>query len=96
MEQMTIDGKPVVKAINLRCFQVDEHDYYAAADEVDALRLHCELTGIDPDEVDSCTEVVGDLLDKPWQEEDKPGVAVGTLRQWLAEAKEPAWLAGTE
>ena len=42
------------------------------------------------------TDYVGELLDKPWQEEDQPGVVVGTLRQWLAEAKEPGWLAGTE
>ncbi|HDS1678916.1 TPA: hypothetical protein QEM39_000384 [Pseudomonas putida] len=96
MEQLTIDGNPVEKTINLRCFRVDDHDYYAAADEAEALRLHSDLTGIDCEEVDSCTEVVGELLDKPWQEEDKPGVSVGTLRQWLAEAREPGWLAGTE
>ncbi|PKF24773.1 hypothetical protein [Pseudomonas hunanensis] len=96
MEQLTIDGKPVEKTISLRCFQVDDHDYYAAIDEDEARRLHCDLNELESSDVDSCTEVIGELLDKPWQEEDQPGVVVGTLRQWLAEAKEPAWLAGTE
>ncbi|WP_164090821.1 hypothetical protein, partial [Stenotrophomonas maltophilia] len=81
--------------ISLRCFQVDDHDYYAAVDEDEARRLHCDLNELESSDVDSCTEVIGELLDKPWQEEDQPGVVVGTLRQWLAEAKEPAWLAGT-
>lgn len=90
MEQLTIDGKPVEKTISLRCFQVDDHDYYAAADEAEARRLHCDLNELESSDVDSCTEVVGELLDKPWQEEDQPGVVVGTLRQWLTEAKEPA------
>ena len=36
MEQLTIDGNPVEKTINLRCFRVDDHDYYAAADEAEA------------------------------------------------------------
>lgn len=96
MEQLTLDGNPIVKQLNLRCFQVDDHDFYAAADEDEARRLHCELSEIDSSEIDDCREVVGELLDKPWQEEDKPGIAAGTLRQWLSEAKEPGWLAGTE
>lgn len=46
MEQLTIDGNPVEKTINLRCFRVDDHDYYAAADEAEALRLHLSLIHI--------------------------------------------------
>ncbi|WP_200968103.1 hypothetical protein [Pseudomonas aeruginosa] len=68
MEQLTIDGKPVEKTISLRCFQVDDHDYYAAVDEDEARRLHCDLNELESSDVDSCTEVIGELLDKPWQE----------------------------
>ncbi|HHH9443026.1 TPA: hypothetical protein ACP32N_005014 [Pseudomonas aeruginosa] len=96
MEQLTIDSNPVVKALNLRCYQIDDTCFYAANDEAQARELHCEVMGLEDDEIDDCIEVTGELLDKPWQEEDQPGVVVGTLRQWLAEAKAPCPLADTE
>jgi len=96
MEQMTFDGEPSVKQLSLRCFQVDDHDYYAATDEAAARQLHCDLNELGASDIDYCREVVGDLLDKPWQDEDNPGVVAGTLRQWLAEATAPGWLSGTE
>ena len=35
-------------------------------------------------------------LDKQWVDEDPPHAECGCLRQWLAEAKEPTYLIGTE
>ncbi|WP_017519977.1 hypothetical protein ACQCLI_32080 (plasmid) [Pseudomonas nitroreducens] len=96
MEQLTLDGQPVVKTLALRCYLINDTCYYAAGDETEARQLHRDIHEVEEDEIDECVEVVGDLLDKPWQEEDKPGVFVGTLRQWLAEAKEPTPLADTE
>lgn len=95
-EQLTLDGEPVVKQLNLKVFCVDEHDYYAAETPEQAIAFHVEMMGGDP-EIDSdcdCEEVTGDLLDKPWVDEDK--APLGTLREWLAEAKGVEWLTGTE
>ena len=95
-EQLTLDGDPVVKQLQLRVFCVDENDYYAASSPEEAIAFHVEMFGGDP-ETDSdceCEEVTGDLLDKPWVDEDK--APLGTLREWLAEAKGTEWLSGTE
>ena len=93
-EQMTIDGHPVIK--QLRVFVVEEHDYYASSNADEAISLHAETGERDIDDVDpdDCEEVTGDLLDKPWVDED--GSPLGTLRQWLSAAKGPEWLTGTE
>ncbi|WP_439878897.1 hypothetical protein [Pseudomonas prosekii] len=94
IEQMTLDGQPIVK--QLRVFVVEDNDYYAAIDADEAIRLHAEINERDVDDVDAadCQEVVNDLLDKPWADED--GAPLGTLRQWLSDAKDPEWLSGTE
>jgi len=93
-EQMTLDGQPIVK--QLRVFIVEEHDYYAASTAEEAIRLHADIHERDVDDVDpsDCEEPAGALLDKPWVDED--GQPLGTLREWLAEAKGPEWLTGTE
>lgn len=93
-EQLTIDGQPQVKL--LRVFIVDEHDYYAASTAEEAIALHadqaeCDIADIDPR---GCEEATGEILDKPWVDEDH--APLGTLREWLAEAKGPEWLTGTE
>lgn len=95
-EQLTLDGEPVVKQMILKVFIVDDHDYYAAETAEQAIAFHVEMIGGDP-ESDSdcdCEEVTGDLLDKQWVDEDK--APLGTLREWLAEAKGVEWLTGTE
>ncbi|HHX6290033.1 TPA: hypothetical protein ACVGJS_003619 [Pseudomonas aeruginosa] len=96
MEQLTLDGQPVVKTLDLRCYLINDTSYYAAGNETEARQLHCEVHEIEDDEIEECVEVLGEELDKPWQEEDRPGVIVGTLRQWLADAKGPSPLADTE
>lgn len=93
-EQMTLDGQPIAK--QLRVFIVEEYDYYAASTTEEAIHLHAEMCERDIDDVDAndCEEVTGDLLDKPWVDED--GEPLGTLREWLSQAKGPEWLTGTE
>lgn len=94
-EQLTLDGQPVQKAVTLHCYVVDDLDFYAATSAEEAKRLHCELNEYDEEDVDDCCLVVGALLDKQWIDEDNREPC-GTLRQWLAEATEPGWIAGTE
>lgn len=93
-EQMTLDGEPIVKQLSV--FVVEEHDYYAACTAEEAMRLHADMSERDIDDVDAndCEQVTGELLDKPWADED--GELLGTLRQWLTQAKGPEWLTGTE
>ncbi|WP_287030009.1 hypothetical protein [Pseudomonas sp. UBA6310] len=92
-EQLTLDGEPVQKL--LHCYIVGEHDYYAASTPEEALQKHADMLECDVEDLDDeCEEVTGELLDKPWQDDD--GVPLGTLRQWLAEATGPEWLSGTE
>ncbi|MBG6289486.1 hypothetical protein I5I61_18690 [Pseudomonas nitroreducens] len=91
-EQLTLDGQPVVQ--KLRVFCVDESDYYAASTYEEAIAKHAEMLGCDPDDIDNCQEVTGPLLDEQWVDEDK--APLGTLREWLAEAKGVEWLTGTE
>ncbi|MDU9398070.1 hypothetical protein [Pseudomonas sp. zfem003] len=80
----------------LRCFWIDDHDFYAAHDEAEARRLHCEMCGLEDSDIDDCVLVVGAMLDIQWCGEEDPEKPIGTLRQWLAEATEPCWLSGTE
>jgi hypothetical protein len=94
-EQLTLDGKPIEKTITMHCYLVGDHDYYAATSGDEAERLHLDLLGLDDDEREEAQLVIGELLDKPWVDEDTREPC-GTLRQWLAEATEPGWLAGTE
>lgn len=93
-EQLTLDGEPVIK--QLRVFVVEEHDYYAASTAEEAIAKHAETVGCDIECIDpiDCEEVVGGMLDKPWVDEDC--APLGTLREWLAKAKGPEWLTGTE
>jgi hypothetical protein len=93
-EQLTLDSQPVVK--QLRVFIVDEHDYYAASTAEEAIALHADMVECDTGDLDpsDCEEATGDILDKPWVDEDR--APLGTLREWLAEAKGPEWLTGTE
>ncbi len=37
-----------------------------------------------------------EMLDMRWCEEGQPSKDAGSLREWLAEAKEPGWLNGSE
>ncbi|MAB96965.1 MAG: hypothetical protein CMK71_02705 [Pseudomonadaceae bacterium] len=90
-EQMTLDGQPVQKLLHV--FVIGEHDYYSASTPEEAVALHCEMNDCEIGD-DDCEEVTGELLDKPWTDED--GAPLGTLRQFLAEAKGPEWLTGTE
>ena len=93
-EQLTLDGQPIIK--QLRVFIVEEHDYYAASSVEEARALHAEMVERELEDVDEsdCEEAVGDILDKQWVDDD--GEPLGTLRQWLSEAKSPGWLTGTE
>lgn len=93
-EQMTLDGQPIVK--QLRVFIVEDNDYYAASTAEEAITLHAAMCERDIEDVDAndCEEAVGDVLDKPWVDEDS--APLGTLNQWLSEAKGPEWLTGTE
>ncbi|WP_205300067.1 hypothetical protein [Pantoea sp. Tr-811] len=82
----------------LRCYQVGESDWFAATSAEQALELMREIVGDedwDPEdyEVELTSEA---LLDKRWREEDEPDEDAGSLREWLAEAKEPRWIGGTE
>lgn len=80
----------------LKCYAVGDYDYVAANDdEAEAVRLMNEMCGEGSYEPDEVCEVVGSLLDTPWQDEDTKE-PVGTLRGWLAEATEPKYLCGTE
>jgi len=95
-EQLTLDGEPSVKAHNLNVYQVGDHDYYAANSAAEAEQLHLDVNELDEVDRESAQLVSDEVLDKPWQEEDQPGVAAGTLREWLSEATQPCWLSGTE
>jgi len=94
-EQLTPNGQPVEKAHNLSCYLVGDHDYFAANSAREAEQMYLDINELDEEDREVAQLVAGALLDTQWVEEDtkEPG---GTLRQWLAEATEPCWLAGTE
>ncbi|MEG0868982.1 MAG: hypothetical protein RSD49_01425 [Hafnia sp.] len=77
----------------LRCFQVGDCDWFAATSPEQALELMRELVGYD-DEY-SVVLASEDTLDCRWREADESDVDAGSLREWLAAATEPGWLAGT-
>ncbi|MNO07369.1 hypothetical protein D3C81_2295280 [compost metagenome] len=53
-----------------------------------------ELVGDEEEyDVELTTE---EMLDARWREEDEPDKDAGSLREWLAEAKGPCWIGGTE
>ncbi len=82
----------------LRCYQVGDYDWFAATSPEQALELMREIVG-DEDWDASDYEVTlssDELLDKRWREEDEPDKDAGSLREWLADAKEPGWLNGIE
>lgn len=82
----------------LRCYQVGDYDWFAATSPEQALELMREIVGDeDWDAGDHAVTLSSDeLLDKRWREEDEPDKDAGSLREWLAEAKEPGWLNGIE
>lgn len=83
----------------LLCFKVGDQDWVAAQNPAQALAVLAEHNGdwlhenSDDYDVELCSEAE---LDQQWQDEDDPGVSVGCLRQWLAQATEPCYLNGTE
>jgi len=81
--------------IQMSCYVVDDHDYYAACSAEQAKKMHMYSCQFDEDDIDDVCLVVGSLLDTVWFDEESQE-PVGSLRQWLAEATEPCWIAGTE
>jgi hypothetical protein len=81
--------------MNLNCYLVGDHDYYAAESANQAKQLHMEMNGLDFDEISDVSLVVGELLETQWVDEDTKEPC-GTLRKLLSEAKVPCWIAGTE
>lgn len=82
----------------LACYSVGDCDYVAARDGDEARAV---LAAVNGDEVENYEDwdvelVHGAGLDRPWCDEDDRTKIVGTLREWLAAATEPTWLAGTE
>lgn len=83
-----------IQPARLRCYQVGDSDWFAATSPEHALELMQELVGDDEEyEVALAGE---DELDERWGDEEEPDKDAGSLREWLAAAKEPDWLAGTE
>ena len=83
----------------LLCYQVGDQDWVAAQNPEQALAVLAEHNGdwLHENTEDYDVVLTGDSeLDQQWQDEDAPGVPVGSLRQWLAEATEPCYLNGTE
>ncbi|WP_183133489.1 type IV pilus biogenesis protein PilI [Pseudomonas cannabina] len=82
-----------VRPLGLRCYQVGDSDWFAATCPEQALELMREQVGDDEEyEVELTTQT---MLDARWREEDEPDKDAGSLREWLAEAKEPGWIGGT-
>lgn len=101
-----IDGAMKSKSYTFRyddgpllCFKVGDQDWVAAQNPAQALAVLAEHNGdwlhenSDDYDVALCSEAE---LDQQWQDEDDPGVSVGSLRQWLSEATEPCYLNGVE
>jgi len=82
----------------LKCYAVGDCDWVAAFDEAGARRVLEEMNGEESGAYgDWEVELVSDeWLDKPWCDEDDRTKIVGTLREYLAAATEPTYLAGTE
>ncbi|HDU2625769.1 TPA: hypothetical protein ACP3ZG_000603 [Pseudomonas aeruginosa] len=87
------------ETLPLKVFIVADHEWYAAHSAAHALELHHALSG----EIDESLTVEFDVseasetqLDTPWANEEQPGIAIGTAREWLASKTEPGWLTGTE
>lgn len=78
----------------LQCYQVGDFDWFAAFSPEQALELMHEEQG-DAEEY-SVVQSTDAQLDERWGVQDEPGVDGGCLREWLAAAVEPGWLAGTE
>ncbi|MFJ7794519.1 hypothetical protein [Pseudomonas sp. NPDC096950] len=82
----------------LGCYQVGDYDWFAATSPEQALELMREIADEedwDPSDY-KVTLASDEMLDKRWREEDEPDKDVGSLREWLAEAKEPGWINGIE
>lgn len=84
----------------LKVFECDDSDIFAARDADEAVRLWREMVGED-EELESGypREWTDEELDKRVQafdEDERPIEGETTsAREWLAEATEPGWLAGS-
>ena len=81
----------------LQCYQVGTCDWFAATSPEHAQELMCVIFGELADGIDEFgAELVSEaMLDKRWVVAGEPSEG-GSLREWLAAAKEPGWLGGTE
>jgi hypothetical protein len=86
------DGGPLL------CYQVGDNDWVAAQNPEQAIAVLAEFSGDwlceHSDDYEAVLATDSDL-DQEWKDEDDH-FAVGTLRQWLAEATEPCYLNGVE
>ncbi|MDI2594982.1 hypothetical protein POF45_26680 [Pseudomonas sp. 681] len=82
----------------LLAFMVGDCDWVAAVDEAGARKVLEQMNGEEPGAYNDwdVERVSDEWLDKTWCEEDDRTKIAGTLREWLAAATEPAYLAGTE
>ncbi|WP_236468025.1 hypothetical protein [Pseudomonas syringae] len=79
----------------LQCYQVGEGDWFAATSPEQALKLMHQLEGEEEMLAYDVVLSTDEALDQGWAEPNDPDKCVGTLREWLASAKKPGWLAGT-
>ena len=79
----------------LKCYQVGDHDWYAAHNPEEALKLHLEIDNDFDEGIDEVKEESDRVMDMQWVDEDTHE-KIGTLRDFLAEATEPGWLVGNE
>jgi hypothetical protein len=84
--------------MSLKCYQVHDHDFYAAESAEHALQLHQRMyEGTDEEaSLNDVWEVSDSLLDTTWSDPGNPGQTTGSLREWLSKVNEPGWIAGTE
>lgn len=83
----------------LQCYQVGESDWVAAQSPAQAVAVMVHYSGdwLHENTDGYEAELASDSrLDEIWYEEDDPKVRAGTLREWLAEAREPSYLNGIE
>ncbi|NMZ14666.1 hypothetical protein HBO07_25675 [Pseudomonas proteolytica] len=84
-----------IHAAGLHCYQVGESDWFAATSPEHALQLMHELEGEEEMLAYGVVLSSDETLDEGWAEAEYPDKCVGSLREWLAAATKPGWLAGT-
>lgn len=84
----------------LKAFQCDESDVYAAHDAEEAKRLWHDTIGADEEmEEGYPRELTDKELDEPQPEFDENEVRTGewtSVREFLEQASEPGWLCGSD